>query len=265
MRTKRPFIVICNDDGIYAKGLKALWESLHKSALFDLAIIAPSSERSGTGSAITWDKPILIEKIEWEEQCDAWAIGGTPADCIKMARTVILKKMPDLIVSGINAGSNAGRNILHSGTIGAVIEGVLRGIPGIAFSCENDKNPNFSIAQKHIVALTQYILAHPLPEGSFLNVNFPHNVVNDVKGFKMTKQGRGRWVEDPSLHMETARGSTYWLGGKPEERTEDPEGDIAFLREGYITAVPIHIHELTDKATLKERQIAFSDFFTPFG
>ena len=261
----RPFILLCNDDGIYAPGMKALWESLSKADLFDIAIIAPAAERSGTGCAITWTRPLLVKKVPWEGKTQAWSIDGCPADCIKLGLSIVLDRQPDLIVSGINAGSNAGRNVLHSGTIGAVIEGVLRGIPGIALSCEDDQNPNYHIAEKYVTSLVQYILAHPLDEGSFLNVNFPKAALHDIEGFKLTRQGMGRWVEDPSLHTETDHGPTYWLGGKPEERAEDPECDITLLKQGYLTAAPIHVHELSDKKALSERQEHFSTFFAPVG
>jgi len=256
MTQKRPFLLLSNDDGIDAPGLKALEKSLREADLFDLAVIAPAREQSGTGVSITWDRPILIKQLA--EQ--SWSIDGTPADCIKMGMSVILDRKPDLIVSGINAGSNAGRNVLHSGTIGAVIEGVLRGISGIALSCEDGKNPNFHVAQKYVVALIQYLLERPMAFGTFLNVNFPQCQNNHVKGIRLTKQGQGRWGEDPSLHMHTEHGPTYWLGGKPEEIVEDRDCDIYLLKQGYLTAVPIHIHELTDQRELRENKLIFEEF-----
>lgn len=257
---KRPLILICNDDGIHARGIYALWHALKQADIADLVIIAPSHERSGAGVGLSWGYPIRIQKIEWEDETPAWAIEGTPADCIKMASRIVLPKPPDFIVSGINAGSNAGRNVLHSGTIGAVIEGVLQGIPGIALSCENGKNPNFPLAQKYVKGLVEYCLANPMPSGSLLNVNFPQNVHHEVKGYKLTRQGKGRWAEAPIPHIETEKGPSYWLGGKPDEVVEDPDCDIALLREGYMTAVPLHIHELTDKAELATRKESFESF-----
>lgn len=257
----RPTIVICNDDGIYAPGIRSLWKSLYQADFADLFIIAPLSERSGTGVSITWDRPMLVQSVEWDEKTPAWAVDGTPADCIKMASKMILDRAPDFIVSGVNAGSNAGRNVLHSGTIGAVIEGVLRGIPGIAFSCEDGENPNFNIAELYIPAFVQYVLENPLQSGSFLNVNFPRGIKDKVKGFRLTRQGKGRWSEDPFLHIETEHGPSYWLGGKPEELTEDEDCDIILLKQGYATAVPVFVHELTDKVELKKRQESFESFF----
>lgn len=261
----RPRIILTNDDGIHAPGIEVLWKVLYEADIADLFVIAPSTERSGTGVSITWERPLLIREIDWAGNTPAWSVDGTPADCIKMGMRIILKQKPDFILSGINAGSNAGRNVLHSGTVGAVIEGVLRGIPGMAISCENGEEPNFHVAEKYIVDLLEYLRKYPLNSGSFLNVNFPHAAKDTVKGFRLTRQGKGRWAEDPQLHIETENGPSYWLGGKPEELEEEENCDIAYLRQGYMTAVPIHIHELTDRIELNARQDSFESFFTENG
>ena len=255
----RPHLLLTNDDGINAPGLTTLWRALHKANFADISIVAPAVERSGAGVSITWDRPIHIQEVEWAESVPAWSVDGTPADCVKLGARLLLKRPPDLIVSGINAGSNAGRNVLHSGTIGAVIEGLFRGIPGIALSCEHGQDPNFHVAEKYVAACVQYVLKHPLPEGSLLNVNFPH--VEKVKGFKLTRQAKGRWGDDPRLHKTHAKGSTYWLGGKPQELPEREDCDIALMREGYVAAVPIHVHELTDRKELEARQESFEEYF----
>jgi 5'-nucleotidase len=257
---ERPKIIITNDDGIHAPGIQSLWRVLHDADFADLCIIAPSQERSGSGVSITWDQPILIQKIEWKDT-DAWAVGGTPADCIKMGERIILEKKPDFIVSGINAGSNAGRNVLHSGTIGACIEGVFRGIPGVAFSCENGEAPNYHVAEKYVLSIIRYVMENPLPLGCFLNVNFPHAAKDAVRGFKLTHQGKGRWTENPIFHIESEKGPSYWLGGKPEELTEEEDCDITWLKKGYLTAVPIHVHELTNHIELNKRKQEFQNYF----
>ncbi|NGX62378.1 MAG: 5'-nucleotidase SurE [Chlamydiae bacterium] len=258
---RRPHIVLTNDDGIHAPGIECLWRALHNANLADLTLIAPATEKSGTGVSITWDSPVLIRKIDWAKNTPAYSVEGNPADCIKMGTRVILDSPPDFIISGVNAGSNAGRNVLHSGTVGAVIEGVLRGIPGVAFSCENGEAPNFHVAEKYIPSIVDYLLHNPLPEGTFLNVNFPHAAQDTVKGIRLTRQGKGRWAEDPYLHIESEHGSSYWLGGKPEERDEDEDCDIHLLREGYLTAVPIHVHELTDRPFLDAHKEPFESYF----
>jgi 5'-nucleotidase len=256
----KPLILLSNDDGIHAPGIRHLWEALHEANFAELVIAAPASEKSGTGVAITWDKPIHVQKVSWPEQTSAWSVDGNPADCVKMAEAVILKRKPDLIVAGINAGSNAGRNVLHSGTVGAVIEGALRDIPGVAFSCENGREPNFEVAKKYVAYICQYLLKNPLPKGTILNVNIPHAAKTAVKGMKWTRQGKGRWAESPYLHLETDKGLSYFLGGKPEERDEENCCDISWLKEGYLTAVPLYVHELTDERCLKEKKGNFENF-----
>ncbi len=257
----RPKLLLTNDDGIHAPGIQVLWRVLHQANFADLYIIAPSTEKSGSGVSITWDRPILIEKVEWAGNTPAWSVGGSPADCVKMGERIILGKKPDMILSGINAGSNAGRNVLHSGTIGACIEGVFRGIPGVAFSCEDGREPNFHVAEKYIVSLVKYAMQNPMPPGCLLNVNFPHAAQDDVQGLRLTRQGKGRWCEDPILHINTETGPSYWLGGKPEELEEDNDCDIAWLRKGYLTVVPLYVHDLTDKKVLINRQEIFEQFF----
>lgn len=259
---KRPTILLSNDDGIHAPGLMSLWKALKAADIGDLIVIAPAEERSGMGVAITWTRPMQVRQVSHFEETPAWSVDGNPADCIKLGSTVILKKSPpDFIVSGINAGSNAGRNVLHSGTVGAVIEGVFRGIPGMAISCEDDKNPNYHVAEKSIGLLLEYLIEHPLPAGSFLNVNYPKIALDDVKGFKLARQGRGRWIENPSLHKETVQGPEYWLGGVHDGAIEDEDCDITYLKEGYMTAVPIHVYEMTDMHELRQRQVHFENFF----
>jgi 5'-nucleotidase len=258
---KRPQIIITNDDGIHAIGIKLLWEALHKANFADLYVIAPADERSGSGASITCDRPLAITKIDWPEATPAWSISGTPADCIKMGERVLLGKKPDFIVSGINAGSNAGRNVLHSGTIGACIEGAFRGIPAMAFSCEDTQNPNYHLATQYVASLVHYALEHPLPPGCILNANFPHSAQHAVEGVRLTRQGKGRWSEDPYLHTGVGDSATYWLGGKPEELGEEDDSDVAWLKKGYLTVVPLHVNELTDHAELQKRHPAFENYF----
>ncbi|MFN0064718.1 MAG: 5'/3'-nucleotidase SurE [Chlamydiales bacterium] len=259
--SRRPHFLLTNDDGIHAPGINSLWKVLHDADIADLTIIAPSVERSGTGVSITWDRPMHIQEMEWSHNTPAWAIDGTPADCVKLGIRVILERKVDMVISGINAGSNAGRNLLHSGTVGAAIEGIFRGIPSIAFSCEDGDNPNFHVAEKYIVPIVQYMLENPFDDQTLLNVNFPHAAQDKVEGFKLTKQGKGRWAENPYLHNKTEFGSSYWLGGKPDELIEDPDCDIALLRKGYMTAVPIRAAELTNYDALRERRENFENFF----
>lgn len=257
--TKRPFILITNDDGIHAPGIRQLWEAVHEYA--DVAIVAPQSEKSGSGLSITWTKPLNIHPISWGPLTKAWSLNGTPADCVKMACSVLLEQKPQMILSGINRGSNAGRTVLYSGTIGGVIEGSLRNIPGIAFSFSDFTTPPLSAIKQYIFPLVQHFLENPLPQGTFLNVTFPKDCEKGVKGFRFAKQGRGYWVEDPERRIHPEGLPYYWLGGKWSSFDEDPESDVSLLDQSYITAVPIHIDRLTDHQAFMDQKESVEKLF----
>jgi len=256
--SKKARLLLINDDGINAPGLKHLWRSLKND--FDITIVAPAIEQSGVGLAITLRKPLQIENVEWENGTSAWKITGTPADCVKLALKAILKETPDLIVSGINRGSNSGRNVLYSGTVGGVIEGVLRNIPGVAFSCSNFDHPEYHIAEKHIYPVVSYLLDHPLPRGTFLNVNFPDHG-GEIKGFKLARQGKGYWIDSPDERLHPEGRPYYWLGGKWHDHDEEEDSDVFLLKQGFMAAVPIHVNELTDHDQLKQRKDVFETLF----
>lgn len=248
----RPFLLITNDDGINAPGIRHLWEAVHEFA--DVAIVAPMVEKSGSGLSITWKKPLHIDPVAWEKNTPAWMVSGTPADCVKMALAVLLKKKPDMIISGVNRGSNAGRTVLYSGTIGGTIEGALKGFPGIAFSFCDLETPPVETTKSYIVSIIRYFLKHPLAKGTILNVNFPPECKKGVKGFRMARQGKSYWKESPDKRIHPEGGTYYWLGGAWGSVTEDPLSDVHLLDQGYITAVPIHVGELTCKATFEKHQ-----------
>ena len=208
----RPFLLITNDDGISAPGIKHLWQAVHEFA--DVAIVAPHVEKSGCGLSITWAKPLRIQPFVWDGDTPAWSVNGTPADCVKMACSVILEKRPQMVLSGVNRGSNAGRTVLYSGTIGGVIEGANKNIPGIAFSFSDTEVPSISATKQFIFPLVKHFLEHPLPQGTFLNVTFPCNCKDGVKGLRLAKQGRGYWVEAPDKRIHPEGLPYYWLGGK---------------------------------------------------
>ncbi|MCX6990299.1 MAG: 5'/3'-nucleotidase SurE [Chlamydiae bacterium] len=250
---KKPRILITNDDSIHAPGIRHLWNALKDTC--DLTIVAPATEKSGVGMCLTlWD-PIHIHKVDWHTDTPAWKITGTPADCVRLATSKILTNPPDLIVSGINRGSNAGRTLLYSGTVAGIIEGVMRNIPGIAFSCHNYENPGYENFEKHIFPLVKYVLNHPLPKGCFLNVTFPSS--GEVKGIKMTRQGMGIYKEDPDHRTHPDGYSYYWMGGKWESHPEHEDSDVTAIDNGFIAAAPIYVHELTHHEFMAERREHF--------
>jgi 5'-nucleotidase len=172
-----------------------------------------------------------------------------------MGMNVLLETSPHMIISGINKGSNAGRTVLYSGTVGAVIEGTLKGIPGIAFSfCDDEEIVNPTVTKQYIFPLIQYLLQNPLPFGTFLNVSFPRNCSQNVKGFRLASQGNGYWIENPEKRLHPEGVPYYWLGGKWNSIEEKVCSDVALLEQGYITAVPIHIAHLTDLEVLQTRK-----------
>ena len=254
---KKPCILITNDDGIHAEGLRHLWSALEDFA--ETYIIAPESEQSGKGVAITLRQPLLIEPVSWEKQTPAWRINGTPADCVRLALNLLINKQPDLILSGINRGANLGRNILYSGTVGGVIEGALKKIPGIAFSCFDFQSPNYRAVEHFILPIVEQVLSHPLPEGTFLNVNFPQG---QARGVKLARQGMGYWVESIEERTHPEGHPYYWLGGKWAEHQEHEESDVHLLRQGYAAAVPINVNEMTDHLVLKQHKARFDQFFS---
>jgi 5'-nucleotidase len=256
---KRPHILITNDDGIQSPGIKHLWNAIKEKA--DVTIVAPAYEQSAVSLSITIRQPLRIEKVEWATTSGIWSVNGTPSDCVKMALSVILPNPPDLILSGINRGTNAGRNVLYSGTIGAIIEGTMRDIPGVAFSLGGYYHPPFDQVEPYIPQVVDYLLKYPLPKGTFLNVNFPEGMSKGIKGFRMARQGRQYWIENPEERHHPSEGrSYYWLGARLTDCEEPEDSDVKWLREGYATAVPIHIGELTDRLHIDHHRDIFESF-----
>lgn len=261
--TKKPFILISNDDGINAPGIKHLWNALDKSENYDLTIVAPHREKSGTALSTSLLRPLHIFNVKWEKDTPAWKVTGTPTDSIKIALSEILETKPDLVVSGINRGSNAGRNVLYSGTVGCVIESVLRNIGGIAFSCYELNDPNYEVIEKYVPFITDYFLKNPPPIGTLINVTFPPKDL-EIKGFKMAHQGKSRWFEAPDKRLHPEGHYYYWLGGKLpkiDELKEEENSDVYLLSKGYITAAPIKVNDLTEKDYLQKHQDNFENLF----
>jgi 5'-nucleotidase len=256
---EKPFILICNDDGINAPGLKHLWNCLHEK--YEVAIAAPHREKSGSSLATTMLRPLHIFDVKWEKNTPAWKITGTPTDTIKLALSVLLKKKPDIVVSGINRGSNAGQNVLYSGTVGCIIESVLRNIPGIAFSCFELKDPPYKTAENYIPHIVEYFLNHSLPKGTLINVTFPKKEL-EIKGMKLARQGLSKWTETPDERLHPEGHYYYWLGGKHKHiEKEDNNNDTYLLNKGYITAAPIQIERLTDEEYIKTTKDNFDKIF----
>lgn len=258
-----PHILITNDDGIHAPGIKCLWQALKPYA--HLTVVAPAGEQSAVGLSTTLRSPLRIEKLHWgSDEERIWSVTGTPADCVKMALRAILEHPPTLVVAGINKGANMGRSVLYSGTVAATIESIMQSIPAVAFSC-NDylMEPDYHTAAKYVPDIVNYILKHPMPKGTLLNVNFPERSLGPFRGFKMTSQGRDWWGENPDKRIHPDEGhSYYWLGGKLTPCDAFEDGDGTWLRRGYVTAVPVHVADLTDKLHLENSRDHFENLFS---
>ena len=243
-------ILLTNDDGIYAEGIWALYRELIK--IGEVTVVAPDSERSSVGHGITLSHPIWYKKIHRKSKFFGYGISGTPADCVKFAVSVILKKKPDFVVSGINQGSNDGCSVIYSGTVAGAREGALLGIPAIAISLDSFVNPDFFYAAQIGHRVTRFLFQNKLPRGTFLNVNVPSKPARQIKGIKITRQGQipihGSFTKrtDPNLR------DYYWMTGRqvPADK-KDLQVDTYALRNHYVTVTPIHC-DLTDYVSLKK-------------
>lgn len=253
-------ILITNDDGIGSPGIWHLWNAV-KDFAKSITIVAPEFEQSATALSITTRTPLQVKKKSWDSQ-EAYSVNGTPADCVKMACSVIMDKEPDLIISGINRGANSGRNVLYSGTCGGAIEGALRGIPGIAFSISDYVNPDFTFTKPYIPRVIDFNLKYPLPKETILNVNFPKRTDEGIKGAKFARQGREYLLESPSQREHPSEGSPYfWMGIRFLACDEHDNSDVSWLKLGYMTAVPVHVGELTHFSHLNEHKDLFEEHF----
>lgn len=246
MSTKKPLIFVTNDDGFMAKGINSLVESL--VGLGEIVVVAPDGPRSGMSSAITSIQPIRYQLIskDLEKDITIYACTGTPVDCVKLGISEIVGKKPDLLVSGINHGSNASICVLYSGTMGAAIEGALFKVPSIGYSVlDHAHDADFKHTNKITRALSKKILETGLPTGVCLNVNIP-NSKDEIKGIKVCKQASGQWVEEFKKSADGANKEIFWLTGYfQNDDLNDIETDEWALANGYATIVPVKV-DMTD-------------------
>ncbi|MCF7825794.1 MAG: 5'/3'-nucleotidase SurE [Candidatus Marinimicrobia bacterium] len=244
----RPRILLTNDDGINARGIKTLAESLSDFA--EISIVAPLTEMSAMGHAITISDPLKVTEIFRKNVHFGWAVGGTPADCVKIAIHGGLVETPDLVISGINQGANVGVDIIYSGTVSAAYEGTILGIPSMAISLDSFVQTDFHAAAKIAHIMSQKILEQGLPKGTLLNVNVPAGEYNAFKGFAITRQGSGTYKEKVDRREDPRKRVYYWLSGKRSYDDTDPEMDENAVREGFVAITPLH-YELTNKDYLE--------------
>ncbi len=250
--TEKPLILVTNDDGYQAAGLRKL--VLLMKQLGEVAVIASEHPMSGMSHAVTVKVPLMPRLVAKEEEYTEWLTNGTPVDNVKLGKHTLLERKPDLIVSGINHGSNASINIIYSGTMGAVLEGAIDGIPGIGFSLD-DYSPkaDFSHVDDYVLRITKKVLTEGLPEGVALNVNFPKRSETPLKGIKVVRQAKARWVEDFEKRVDPFGRTYYWIGGVFENGDPRSDTDEKAMKEGYVAVVPVKIdftdHQLIEKLT----------------
>ncbi len=248
---KKPRILITNDDSIYSKGIKALIE--YAAEFGDLFIVAPDSPQSAKGHALTISEPLRLVNSDRFEGLKAYKCSGTPVDCVKLAKNLLLKgDKIDLCLSGINHGSNAASNILYSGTVSAAMEASIEGIDAIAFSLlDFAEDADFSQAETFIKQIISEQLESGPKNGRLLNVNIPKAKKSELQGIKYCRQANARWIEEYQVGKDPNGKEYYWLAGKFENFDKGEDTDLHALDQNYISVVPSK-HDLTDYITLQK-------------
>lgn len=243
MMNATPLILITNDDGIEAKGIKELINCLRE--LGEIVVMAPDGPRSGMSSAITSETPIRYSLVKKDTNVTLYKCTGTPVDCVKLALNEVLDRTPDLLVSGINHGTNAAICIHYSGTMGAALEGCIFNIPSFGISLtSHDPDADFTACCRYARSVARKILKEGLPHGVYLNLNVPEDT--EVKGMKICKQADGKWIKEYMKIKSPSGKNAYWLTGEfLNYAPDDPETDIYALDHGYASLVPCKI-DVTD-------------------
>lgn len=235
---KRPLILVTNDDGVTAPGIRHL--AKYMTEIGDVIVVAPDSPQSGKGHAITINSTLTFEKINLEGDQEDYALSGTPVDCIKFSLDKILTRKPDLVVSGINHGSNSSINVIYSGTMSAAVEAGVEGIPAIGFSLlDYSWDADFTQAKEYIQQIVKNVLENPMPKGVVLNVNIPNIKKEEFKGLKVCRQANAKWEENFDERTNPHGKKYYWLTGYFNNMDTDENADENALEQGYITIVPV--------------------------
>lgn len=232
-------ILITNDDGIYAQGIYKLACALNKIA--NIYIVAPDRQRSATGHAITMNEPLRAEKVKFfDTDFDAWAISGTPTDCVKLGIEALITEKIDIIFSGINNGPNLGTDVLYSGTVSAAIEGAILGYPAVAVSLADFKDIDYDYASEFCNLLAEKSLNNPLPPDTLLNVNIPNCKKEELNGVNITTLGVRKYKNSFIERIDPRGQSYYWLGGEIIDEKNHEGTDIHSIKNNYISITPIH-------------------------
>jgi 5'-nucleotidase len=245
----RPLILISNDDGFDAPGIRALAMSLRRIA--DIVVVAPATQQSAVGHAITVQMPLRARRFDFGRGYSGWAVEGTPADSVKLAVLSLLDRRPDLVVSGINHGVNTSINVIYSGTVSAATEGAVLGVPSIAVSlATHSHKADMTYAAKVARKIAEMVLKRGLPPGTLLNVNIPNIPADKIAGIALTRQGRSTWNDGFEERLDPAGRSYYWLVGTYVWDT-DPFADDVALKRNMVSVTPLHFN-LTDEGLFEE-------------
>jgi 5'-nucleotidase len=236
---KRPLILVCNDDGITAPGIRNLIEVAEEFG--EVVVVAPDKPQSAMGHAITINSTLRIQQIRNGSRQE-FACSGTPVDCIKLAVNKILPRKPDLVVSGINHGSNASINVIYSGTMSAAMEGTLEGIPSVGFSLtDHSIDADFTAAKKYVRIVIDHVLRDGIPQGVCLNVNIPNVSAEMIRGIKVCRQARANWEEEFDERKDPNGKPYYWLTGVFKNYDDGQDTDIWALENNFVTVVPCEV------------------------
>ncbi|WP_432411798.1 5'/3'-nucleotidase SurE [Rasiella sp. SM2506] len=252
MAKKKPLILVTNDDGITAPGIRALIDVMN--TLGDVYVVAPDSPQSGMGHAITINNTLYCDKVEVhkDQPQKEYSCSGTPADCVKLAVNEILKRKPDLCVSGINHGSNSSINVIYSGTMSAAVEAGTQGIPSIGFSLlDYSLDADFEPVKKYVKQVAEQCLENGLPKGVVLNVNFPKATAKELKGLKVCRQANAHWVENFDKRTNPLGRDYYWLTGEFVNEDKGEDTDEWALANNFVSVVPVQF-DLTAHHAIKD-------------
>jgi 5'-nucleotidase len=256
--SSKPLILITNDDGITSPGIRALADIVRP--LGHVVVVAPDKPQSGTAHAVTISNPLRLERMRKEGGYEEYSCSGTPADCVKLACRVVMNRRPDFLFAGINHGSNASINIIYSGTMAAVFEGAMAGVPSAGFSlCNYEWDADLAPALPNVRTIAERIISRGLPEGVCLNVNIPGEPDRKIEGIRVCRQANGTWLEDFDQRKDPGGRPYYWLKGQFARIDDGEDTDEWALEHGYVAVVPVHFdftapHALTLLKDLNQDQ-----------
>lgn len=242
-------ILVTNDDGIFASGILQLKNDL--SQIGEVTVVAPISEKSAVGHAITLSDPLRVVEVERNGEFFGYGVNGTPADCVKLGIRCLMEQKPDIVVSGINQGSNTAINIIYSGTVSAAAESVIMDVPAIAVSLTSYTSKDFSYAGKVARQISLEVLRNGLPEGVLLNVNVPPVAEDEIQGVVPARQGKGKYDEAFDKRTDPNNRTYYWLTGKKMILDSDKDIDDVLVMNKKVSVTPIH-YDLTRYDFLEE-------------